>query len=78
MDDGARYCDHCGQPLSQYGQPLSQPGSERGHQECRAARALEPPRYCPRCGRRMVVKVTPDAWSSRCPRHGLTASTTPG
>jgi DNA-directed RNA polymerase subunit RPC12/RpoP len=61
--DGARYCDHCGQPLA-----------ERGHQACREARALEPPRYCPRCGRRMVVKVTPGAWSSHCPRHGLTTS----
>jgi primosomal protein N' len=63
MDDRARYCDHCGQPLG-----------ERGHLACREARALEPPRYCPRCGRRMVVKVTPGAWSSRCPRHGLTTS----
>jgi hypothetical protein len=67
MDDGAKYCDHCGQPLSQ-------PGSERGHQACREARALEPPRYCSCCGRRMVVKVTPGAWSSRCSRHGLTTS----
>ncbi|HXZ71751.1 MAG TPA: hypothetical protein VEH31_12925 [Streptosporangiaceae bacterium] len=65
MDDGARYCDRCGQPVSQHGEP--------GHRDCRDARALEPPRYCPRCGRRMVVKVTPDAWSSHCPRHGLTA-----
>jgi NADH pyrophosphatase NudC (nudix superfamily) len=63
MEDGARYCDHCGQPLS-----------ERGHQACREARALDPPRYCPRCGRRMVVKVTPGAWSSHCPRHGPQAS----
>ena len=63
MDNGARYCDHCGQPLS-----------ERGHQACREARALDPPRYCPHCGRRMVVKVTPGAWSSHCPRHGPQAS----
>jgi len=69
VDDGARYCDRCGQPVSQ-------PGGERGHPDCRDARALEPPRYCPYCGHRMVVKVTPGAWSSHCPRHGLTASTT--
>jgi hypothetical protein len=61
--DKPRYCDRCGQALS-----------ERGHQDCRAARALEPPRYCPRCGRRMVIKVTPDAWSGYCSRHGLTTS----
>ena len=68
MDGGARYCDRCGQALSQ-------PGGEHGHPACQEARELEPPRYCPRCGRRMAVKVTPGAWSSRCPRHGLTTST---
>ncbi len=46
-----------------------------GHEACRTARALEPPRYCPRCRRRMVVKVTPTGWSSHCSRHGLTTPT---
>jgi hypothetical protein len=42
-----------------------------GHGACRAARKLEPPRYCAQCGRRTVVKVTPGGWSSHCARHGL-------
>jgi NADH pyrophosphatase NudC (nudix superfamily) len=65
MDDSAGYCDHCGQGVA---------GQKLGHEACRAARALEPPRYCPRCGRRMLVKVTPDGWSSYCSQHGLTTS----
>ena len=32
---------------------------------------LEPPRYCPDCGRRMAVQVRPDGWSAKCSRHGL-------
>jgi hypothetical protein len=57
------FCDHCGHRAD-----------DGDHAACGAARALEPPRYCPQCGRRTVVKVTPHAWSSRCPRHGLTTS----
>ena len=49
-----------------------------GHDACRAARELEPPRYCAQCGRRMVVQVTPGGWSSRCTQHGLTVSTGAG
>jgi hypothetical protein len=62
----AGYCDHCGRELA--------PGNG-GHGACRAARKLEPPRYCARCGRRTVVKVTPDGWSSHCTRHGLVTDT---
>lgn len=61
------YCDRCGRPLGVPGGP--------GHETCQAARELEPPRYCPTCGRRMVVQVTPGGWSSRCTRHGLTVNT---
>jgi ribosomal protein S18 acetylase RimI-like enzyme len=53
------YCDHCGKPLA---------GSDHDH--CRAARELEPPRWCPRCRRRMVVQVTPTGWTARCTEHG--------
>ncbi|MGH3438092.1 MAG: hypothetical protein ACRDRN_16695 [Sciscionella sp.] len=54
------YCIHCGQPVS-----------VAGHEGCHNARtALEPPRYCPQCGRRMVVQVTPAGWTARCSRHG--------
>ena len=69
MDDSPVYCDRCGLPLS-----AAEGGP--GHEACQAARALEPPRYCPQCGRRMAVKVTPHAWSAHCPRHGLTQATT--
>jgi hypothetical protein len=42
-----------------------------GNAACRRAAVLDPPRYCPRCGRRMVVKVTPDRWTAHCSRHGV-------
>ncbi|WP_082042815.1 biotin synthase auxiliary protein BsaP [Rhodococcus sp. MEB064] len=32
-------------------------------------RALEPPRYCAWCGRRMVVQVFPSGWTANCSRH---------
>lgn len=35
-----------------------------------AGMGLEPPRFCARCGRRMVVQVRPDGWWARCSRHG--------
>jgi len=50
------YCDRCGKPGV--------------HEACVAARALEPPRYCARCRRRMVVQVTPGGWTARCVEHG--------
>jgi hypothetical protein len=53
------YCDRCGEPLT--GGP---------HDRCRQARALEPPRYCPHCRRRMIVQVTPTGWTARCAQHG--------
>lgn len=53
-------CDACGRPGE--------------HPACRAARALEPPRYCSACGRRMVVQVTPTGWTARCVAHGTLSS----
>ena len=41
------------------------------HRACEQALALEPPRYCTQCRRRMVVQVVPDGWSARCVEHGL-------
>jgi hypothetical protein len=61
----AEYCDRCGATMA---------GDGPGHAACRTARMLEPPRYCVRCGRRTVVQVTPDGWSSTCSRHGLRTS----
>ncbi|HEV7973656.1 hypothetical protein [Amycolatopsis sp.] len=59
------FCVHCGQ---------SEAGGD--HPACHNPRtALEPPRFCAQCARRMVVQVTPTGWSARCSRHGeLTSS----
>ena len=61
----ALYCGFCGQELT-------------AHEEsrCVGARrsAIEPPRYCAHCARRMVVQVTPTGWTARCSRHGEVVS----
>ncbi|GAA5181235.1 hypothetical protein GCM10023322_15400 [Rugosimonospora acidiphila] len=53
------YCDRCGGELA-----------GGAHPACRAARALEPPRYCPTCRRRMKVQVLPAGWRAQCVEHG--------
>lgn len=53
------WCDACGEPLT-----------PEGHDRCRAAAALDPPRWCGWCRRRMVVQVVPTGWSARCVEHG--------
>ena len=58
-DERPVYCDRCGRPES-----------AGGHEACRAARRMEPPRYCTRCRRRLVVQVIPTGWTARCSRHG--------
>jgi hypothetical protein len=55
-----RWCDRCGGALA-----------EGDHASCRAARALEPPRYCPDCRRRMTVQVVPTGWTATCVQHGV-------
>jgi hypothetical protein len=59
------YCGHCGLSLT-----------EGAHDTCAGRLALEPPRYCPRCRRRMVVQVAPDHWTARCAEHGQTTAST--
>lgn len=51
------FCGWCGEPGT--------------HPEC--ADELEPPRYCTRCRRRMVVQVHPTGWTARCVEHGTSA-----
>jgi len=53
------WCDRCGGELG-----------AGGHDGCRAARALEPPRYCGACRRRMKVQVLPAGWRATCVEHG--------
>ena len=57
------FCDRCGGPVT-----------ANSHPECRAARALEPPRYCPVCRRRMKVQVLPAGWRAVCVEHGELSS----
>jgi hypothetical protein len=79
------YCDHCGRAATAPGAssaaavsssaaapaaPPAPTSTAGGHERCRTARAMEPPRYCAACGRRMVVQVTPAGWTARCVRHG--------
>ncbi|MCP2256992.1 hypothetical protein LX15_000675 [Streptoalloteichus tenebrarius] len=47
---------------------------EGRHEACQRRRVLDPPRYCSRCARRMVVQVTPAGWTARCSAHGTTSS----
>lgn len=54
-----QWCDRCGGSLD-----------EGEHDTCRAARALEPPRFCPLCRRRMRVQVMPGGWRATCVEHG--------
>lgn len=56
------WCGQCGEKLT-----------ADGHDACRRAAALDPPRYCPHCRRRMVVQVLPTGWTARCSEHGLRA-----
>lgn len=56
----APWCGQCGEELT-----------AEGHAACRRAAALDPPRYCAQCRRRMVVQITPTGWSARCVEHGI-------
>jgi len=60
---GVEWCDRCGGRLA-----------EGSHAACVVARDLEPPRFCPRCRRRMRVQVLPAGWVAVCVEHGETAS----
>ncbi|TDC65339.1 hypothetical protein E1258_06015 [Micromonospora sp. KC207] len=53
------WCDRCGEPVD-----------AGDHAACRSARALEPPRFCAGCRRRMKVQVLPVGWAAVCVEHG--------
>ncbi|PZS33138.1 MAG: hypothetical protein DLM58_08435 [Pseudonocardiales bacterium] len=66
QDGAGPYCDRCG------GSVVAD-----AHAGCARARELEPPRYCARCRRRMIVQVTPEGWVARCSEHGVRTSVRP-
>ncbi len=52
------------------GRPAHCTGCGRASTECAGCtRPLDPPRFCPECGRRLTVTVTPTGWSARCRDH---------
>ena len=55
---GSAYCPWCGRP-----------GRDCDGLSCRPE--LQPPHFCPSCGRRMRVQVTPTGWSASCRDHGV-------
>jgi hypothetical protein len=50
------YCRGCGRESSECD------GTCRG--------PLDPPRFCPECGRKLDVQVTPQGFTARCRKHG--------
>lgn len=62
------FCGHCGEPSDGGAGPASDE-----HRRCGERLAMEPPRYCAACRRRMKVQVTPLGWSAECSRHGVLA-----
>ena len=58
-DDAAEFCTGCGEPID----------------VCVGCKGeLEPTRFCPQCGRRLAVLVTPTGWRGRCRDHGEVAN----
>jgi hypothetical protein len=55
------FCGHCGRPAGD-------------HPRCAEALRMEPPRFCPACGRRMKVQVSPTSWTAQCVEHGTLES----
>ncbi|GAA2069832.1 biotin synthase auxiliary protein BsaP [Williamsia deligens] len=68
LDEPLAYSVYTGVPVAQDGE---------GETFTAARLGLEPPRYCGRCGRRMVVQVVPTGWTARCSRHGSVDSSDP-
>jgi len=56
MDLLPTYCTGCGRPAADC------PGG--------CSPELDPPRYCPRCGRRLAVTIVPTGVQARCRDHG--------
>lgn len=59
------HCVWCGRDLA---------ADPESHARCRRFAAIQPPRFCGICARRMVVQVTPAGWTATCSRHGTRTS----
>ena len=55
-EPAAQHCTGCGLPVERCGG--------------RCGRDLDPPRFCPTCGRRLTVYVTPGSFDAQCRDHG--------
>ncbi|WP_141285378.1 biotin synthase auxiliary protein BsaP [Paenarthrobacter aurescens] len=66
------YCGHCGGSALGDGAGSGDGPTSDAHHRCQQQLAMEPPRFCPQCRRRMKVQVTPLGWTAECSRHGLT------
>lgn len=72
MTDALRFDEYTGRPAADSADADAAPGAATVERSLSIAieLGLEPPRFCGRCGRRTVVQVVPDGWSSVCSRHG--------
>ncbi|PRB42640.1 hypothetical protein CQ020_09475 [Arthrobacter sp. MYb23] len=74
-----QFCGQCGGTFGTGGRTVGTGGggpTSDAHHGCQQRLAMEPPRFCPQCRRRMKVQVTPLGWTAECSRHGLTSSCT--
>lgn len=44
------------------------------HPDTNCRRELDPPRFCPQCGRRLRVKVHTSGYEAECRDHGTLAN----
>lgn len=67
----ATHCTGCGRPLVASVDVPGAPPGHTGQDRCPGcARPIDPPRYCPACGRWLAVAVSPTGWRARCRDHG--------
>ncbi|MFI8565020.1 hypothetical protein ACIGGF_00455 [Rhodococcus sp. NPDC078407] len=72
MTSETHYDPHTGRPVT------AEAGTGNNSLSVAVRLGLEPPRFCARCGRRTVVQIVPDGWTSVCSRHGLLDSAATG
>ncbi|WP_426572000.1 hypothetical protein [Aquihabitans sp. McL0605] len=58
-DASAAFCPGCGRPVAECAGCLWE---------------YDPPHFCPQCGTRLAVNVSPNGWRARCKAHGEVSS----